>query len=422
MAIVIIYHQDFVGDRNQSRGVARILQPDGKWQEIEESSLPTVTLEPASPYLFLISGEHGLAHISTLKTQHPRAHIVWTGHQYFEALTALTTFPDMVALPKGSLTPEQQTWLASRTSILLTDGVSHDLSFMTIDKDVQQFNVLHPNAITIEPNETYVGIMIGGDVPATKTSGAAFYTPDEAEKSANAIVAHLQKQVGDKPCSVIITNGPRTGKYNPATGQEYVPSTHIATSDTDDPTSHAFIEGFLAALEAHKMTSQVNLSLNHFRSGEISAYKPMLHTLIQATTQKQPALLYTATDSSSMIAESTIASAQGVQVYTYHTSSTAPSSDTLVKRYYEQGLLCPIDQEPKPRLTDCITPASETIATVIQHMDMCRLKLEPKPVSPPSITALSFGLFPTTPISRTGSRNSLKQEGGTPHSTSTFPK
>ncbi len=312
MRIILFTNSGFVGDNNQLKGLQYAIQAKIKEQveflEVEESNFD-IDLLNSSDFV-LVSGSHGLAIADAIKQSRLETKILWSGHQYFKELNSLKHLPDMVALPGTALSESETAELEKNTKLIVTTGVSHCVNDDAVEEDHAKFKAKLP-----EHNQypKQVGIILAGDAPTTDGE-MKFFTEENAREQAAIIVKHLKKNDYDtSDTAIMITNGPRTGKHNPHTGNAHHPEPHRAGEV--DASSKAFLDAFKEGV----IQSQVffyDFQFNDLKNGP-SAYKPM----IKQVAESQSGIWFVPSESTSMVTESSFFLEKGIPVIIYHPSS-----------------------------------------------------------------------------------------------------
>ncbi|QDP71455.1 hypothetical protein FOG18_02115 [Legionella israelensis] len=316
MKIFLLTNTNFVGDNNQLKGIQLAIQTKLKeqceFQQIEESEFDVNSLGEKD--IVLVSGSHGLIIADQIKQSKPGTKIVWSGHQYFDEFNSIKYFPDIVALPGTALLEIDKTEIKKRAKLIVTAGVSHCVNDQTVTEDHAKFKGDLPEHAQY-PKQ--VGIILAGDAP-TAEGKMMFFTEENARKQAVIISSRLKAKGYDTTdTAIMITNGPRTGKHNPDTGNVHNPEPH--RSGEVDASSKAFLD----AINEEMSQSQVffyDFQFADLKNGP-SAYKPM----IKQVADSQTGLWFVPSESTSMVTESSFFLEKGIPVVIYHPSSENPA-------------------------------------------------------------------------------------------------
>lgn len=297
--IHVVSDSNFVGDRSNLMGIAHQtkfeLLSNGEKSEILEYSLQDLeklekTLENNEKKNILITaGTYGIEAIKRIKSNKAISDKILAIHVFHQMITqekygqlsVLKTKKqdgaDIIALPSHTLNERiLESFKESDTILVPTIGVAHK----TTEEDLK---IAFDNHKHILPrSDKYLGVILPGDAP--DSSGKMnYFTPDNVSKLLKNIINNFSDY------TLLISNGPRTGKHNPATGD--ILKNHI--DDIMDPVTEKFIQG----LEQ----KQIKYKLFDFQMG-----KPSYKNLIFATIiSKKDNRILIPGESTSMISEAT---------------------------------------------------------------------------------------------------------------------
>ncbi len=168
-----------------------------------------------SSYVICAVGEKGLRAIANLDQQkllnHNQAYIAASIHQYFDEFKYVTL--DFLALPEGTISDTEKIMLQKKVpslSLLFAVPASNPTT-ETLKKTYETW--AHPEKPSL--NQNSIIVMLPGDAPDT-TGKIQPFTQASAKKLFDHLYHFWQTQ-GSKH-KLIIQNGPRTGKHDPATG------------------------------------------------------------------------------------------------------------------------------------------------------------------------------------------------------------
>jgi len=304
-SLYLFYNDKNIGEKNQVLGIARFLK-----QSLPGIAEKTVTLEDQKTLLsdigqnfkegsenkgiLVTAGNDGIALLAQLGPQ-PNMVLVHSSHQWTGDHKKLKDVANIVALPKHAVTPGNLESLQTPyTTIVQTDGVSHNLSSADIQKAYDEQKGILPNA------QKYLGIILGGDAE-TPDKKMLYYTPQEAKEMAGHIALKIKE--GNSQPHLLILNGPRTGKHDPITGKVIETSHRDGNKDT---VTTAFTE----TLKAQGLAERKDFTLLDFQFGKPSAY-PVVLGALHAT--KSP--VFIAGESTSMVSETADCLPGSVTVY-----------------------------------------------------------------------------------------------------------
>lgn len=297
----------FMGDRNHALGVMaafknycvsqNIPYQEKEWTadkyaeflEFIKADLKAAKESISLQHIVLGVGTHGLEVLNKLcETESDLTDqllTVWSGHQYIAGLEKLSGKINMMALPTHAITEPVKKFIQSipsnsktNTSLVPMIGVPHNVTVTTVNEALLKWQTDKslpplPNVSNDKPlDKPLIGVILGGDAP-DETGKQHYFTPEEAADFAQSI-AKLAKQ---SSATVLVTNGPRTGKFDPKSGQEQ--KVHKEDSALDK-TTQAFVQ---VLQDAH-----ISYALFDFKFGKPSAYQPIL-ALLNAT--KSPAFV-----------------------------------------------------------------------------------------------------------------------------------
>ena len=162
--------------------------------------------------------------------------------------------------------------------------------------------------------------MLGGD-SINKNGGIQYFTKKQAKILAYEVLT-LQKK---NPSFLLITNGPRTGKYNEKTDKKttaHSKSKIHKTCDIDE-----ISKTFLNELRKNELQNKKNWLFFNFCFKEKSLYKALLGSLIfYSKKNKSKSNLILPAESISMLSEasSIFSKFQDIKVMSYETSAMNP--------------------------------------------------------------------------------------------------
>jgi hypothetical protein len=293
IAVYLLLDKNFIGDCNQAKGIGNALIEICKYNNINCSIKELDITKNKTPRINTITEHNDKKHIVIIivgigqsginvfsKERFNNAYTIWAGHQAFDGLMRLANKVDMIALPMHVITPEiDQVLRKSNTLLVKTSGVAHNLTVESLQQAKNNWN-----GAPLKKNARHlIGVFLGGDAPTSK-GVMRYFTCEEAALLGNYI-ARLAKKTG---AFVIVTNGPRTGKYDPILK---VKRPIHKENCTTDPTSAVFI--------TQLQKENVPYQFFDFQYGKSSAYQAILAVLIESGDTK----IFVTGDSTSMISE-----------------------------------------------------------------------------------------------------------------------
>lgn len=209
-----------------------------------------------------------------------QCYTVWSGHEIVKGLETLLGKINTIALPKHETQDKSAKEFLDNadTNLIQMNGVPHNTTLESISDALTKWK-----GKGIPNDKPCICVILGGDVPDPILKQRCF-TPEESALFATWI-AKLAKELG---FPVLLTNGPRTGKYDPKTKEDL--KLHQEDSTLDQTT---------AAFEKILRAEKVDCLLQNFIYGKDSAYKPFLAT----AAQNKDSVVFVTADSISQVCE-----------------------------------------------------------------------------------------------------------------------
>lgn len=248
-------------------------------------------------YIVYATNTNGLYIFNKLYAQAPeimsKVITIWCGHQYITDLGMLAGKVNMICLPRHVLrilTPEQAASLKNPATIVVSGmrGVPHNVT----KEYVQEEYLAWSKDIMLPPipkAAKYIGVVLGGDAP--KPNGEILcFTVEEAQ----ILARRIGTEAARSGATVLITNHPRTGLYNPLTLKKL--PVHVKGETYIDPTDAVSL-AFIAELSK----SHVPFVFFNVAEGLKSAY----YAILGAITHEDAHLVsaYITGESTSMVSE-----------------------------------------------------------------------------------------------------------------------
>ncbi|MFN8769602.1 MAG: hypothetical protein ACK5Z5_00775 [Neisseriaceae bacterium] len=177
---------------------------------------------------------------------------------------------DIIALPSHAATEKIiDKFATSNTALIVTTGVCHNIQ---VEDLIKEYNLFKKQFL--ETNKS-IGIVLAGDAPDS-TNNWFFFTQKEAKSLAKYIVKYLDenKIVG---ANLLITNGPRTGKFNTETKKEDVQAHRDGNTDL-------VTKKFMDTLDKSDIK---NTTLFDFQYGAQTMFKAILGSLESTESQSE---------------------------------------------------------------------------------------------------------------------------------------
>ncbi|HQS84445.1 MAG: hypothetical protein B7Y25_05960 [Alphaproteobacteria bacterium 16-39-46] len=240
--------------------------------------------------IFISSGVYGIRAFRMLRESYDAKGIfVYISHQIIGneddpssvQLKSLANIVDFIALPHHVFevsdplaTALKDALKGSKTHLLEVTGVVHNMHAEDILKAVEEHGKTMPVA------EKYMLVILGGDVQNNDGKTWTYYTPQEAEKLAQYVNVQM---INDPDLFVLVTNAPRTGRFDPATGKD---ANFHEKGGPLDPVTVAFMKG---------LSDKTRVQLYNFEKGALSLFKALLGLI-----QKKEGVVFGPGESSSM--------------------------------------------------------------------------------------------------------------------------
>jgi len=330
--MILIINPKNIGEASQIRGVAHSIKENrsaSKQQfhieEVESTDLvKAFTLlqkhNSNSKNLVIASGSDGVNILREVKSKFPSIFSVHLSHQIYnnsDSLLITTHSPNganLIVLPKHVITAKFESLLSSsKTKLLTTIGVAHNLSKSDIDKEYER----HLLSIPGTTSDKYTLVILGGDAQNTDQSWN-YFTKSDALK--------LAKQVGKfiyDDTYVFVLNGPRTGKHNPTTKEE---DKNVHRNDMLDPVTQTFVDHFKAREKFHVFD---------FQYGKTGMYKALLGKMLHASKSE----IFVPGESTSMISEiiDSVGSNEKHKIFVYEHSAMSKVHKTHISNEHRAG-------------------------------------------------------------------------------------
>lgn len=356
--LYIISDQSFVGDRNQLLGVAREAKEYFKsksvtinTQEYDISDLNSLEekIKNTNDLSILVTvGYYGINSILKLKhdkeiakkiiavhLSHKLLNNGELSHQQLIQTKSTDSFgADIVVLPKHVVDNDARKKLTGVKTILLAiTGVPHNLQVSDIDADYNKYKSQIP------VNEKYLVVILAGDVP-DENNKYKCYTIKETEK----LAAYVSDIALKNNYFVLLTNGPRTGKYDCQTQNKK--DVHNKDSTLDPVTSR-----FQQILTEKNVPSK----LFDFKFNQPNMYKALLGAVLYGNHS----LVMVPGESTSMVSEITD-TVNSRNIIVYYTSVMISDHMQHVQQAFDNGHISVLDQDMRLQLNSPTKSAPTT--------------------------------------------------------------
>ncbi len=330
--IYIISDKNFVGDRNNLLGVANQTKEYFKKHhymvniyEHASADLSAVKHSIAiskNKSIILSCAYYGIDAIAYLKADQKVAHnaiAVHLSHQILNSPNAKHeqmvqkngySGADLIVLPSHVLDEVSIKNLTSEyTKLLQTIGVAHNTYLSDLEIAYNRDKAMLPKA------KKYLGVILAGDAPDSNGE-MHYYTTEDAYKLAE----HVSKLAIKEKYTVLVGNGPRTGKFDPNTGRE----ANVHKDGIVDPVTQRFVEIL--------RDKQVDFKLFDFQKGQPSRKELMFGAILKNPGSK----ILVPGESTSMISESIDLLPKG-SIIIYQNSAMNESHNKHTKAEFDNG-------------------------------------------------------------------------------------
>lgn len=340
--LYIVSDKNYVGDRNQILGVANKTKQYFKNHKIsvnvleyDISKLDDVKakiLKNKDLAILISSGSYGVKAITSLKSDLRVAKKILAVHLSHQILNSNnlghrqlvqtkdnnSSGADIIVLPVHVLDQDtSKQFTSDYTMLVQTIGVAHNLQPSKIEKEYNKYKVLFPTA------DKYLAVILAGDAP-NSNGKMHYYVSSEAEKLAQ----YVSNMVKSEKYAVLVTNGPRTGKYNSETGEER----DVHNNGIVDPVTLKFIE----ILDKNK----VIYKLFNFQKGQPNSYK---EAIFGAILYNPGSKILIPGESTSMVSECLDTLPEGSAIV-YYNSAMNINHDKHIKSEFNNGRTAILDK------------------------------------------------------------------------------
>ncbi|MCC8372249.1 MAG: hypothetical protein LN568_05960 [Rickettsia endosymbiont of Pseudomimeciton antennatum] len=342
--LYIISDKAFVGDRSQLLGVTRESEKYFKSksitlnvEEYDKSQLETIKDQISSDKnlaIIVSVGYYGIESITKLKSYPELAKKIIAVHLSHQLLDNGTLShqqlvqekrdnffgADIIALPSHTLDKQNTKLTGVNTILLTTNGVAHNMQLSDIESEYAAFKSMFSSFD--KSSDKYLAVILAGDVPENGTYHC--YTDKETEKLAEYVSNLALKN----NYFVLVSNGPRTGKYDCQNNKEL--SVHEKDSIMDVVTSS--FQGIL-------QKNRVPFKLFDFKKGQPSMYKAILGAILY----NKHSLIIVPGESTSMVSE-TVDMLPAKTVTVYYNSTMNETHKRHIKNEFNEGRVSIIDE------------------------------------------------------------------------------
>lgn len=330
--ILLLINKKNVGESNQIRGVANKLKTshiakdiNAKIVEIDSTKLEdafTLLQKQTNPSknLVIASGNAGIDTLRLMKSKFPTIFSVYLSHQMYDNIGNLLITAhnpngaNLISLPRYAVTDQfRSALISSKTKLIETIGVSHNLNISNIEKEYEK-NVLSIPGTT---SDEYALVILGGDSQNTDNSWMYFTKKDSLK------LAKFIDKSTNKKTYIFVLNGPRTGKHDHSTGLEDL---NAHRNESLDPITQTFADYFKNRERFH---------LFNFKYGQPSLYRALLGKMLHSAESE----VFVPAESTSMVSEivDTLGNKDKIQVFVYENSATSNIHMSHLQSLYKAG-------------------------------------------------------------------------------------
>lgn len=267
--LLVVLNEGRIGDQNQLNGIVDELSKNRlKWsidylknnQISELESALEMTCKSSYKLVLLTSGSDGIEVIDKISNKLcPSILVVNSSHMLFKDHSKILGKANILALPSYSI--EAQFALKAKnagTKIIETLGVAHNITLLKIE---EEYNKFKQEFSWLKDHKKVAMIILGGDAPDSD-GRIHYYTSSEAEKTAE----YISNFCKTNNYSLMIFNGPRTGQYDPVTGNK---KADVHTNDKLDDVTESFIEKIKIYLKPsqYKLYNYSKSSASPYKAG-----------------------------------------------------------------------------------------------------------------------------------------------------------
>lgn len=366
--IISITDSKFKGDADQIKGIERALAALAKTQkfnvklvETDSSNIDYVhsSFQPDSQVVVISSNDYGVEALKALRKNNKKFLGVITSHQYFLGLNtaikeAKETGITIVALPGHVMTPQTRNKFdLSSIKLVETIGIAQNLIPADCDKCFSQ------NSTDIirssDPQTKYLLVLLGGDTQNTDGKTWSYYSVEDAQKLAKFVATRAKRD----NLKILITNGPRTGKFNPLTGQE----TKAHQNGIVDLITQKFIETL-----KDEQLADTQFQLFDFQFDKSSDF----NRLIGAVRAHPGSQAFIDGGSTSVVCQAIVNLSGKVPVAVYQHKAMGTPHNKHVKQEYDAGRVALLKENmtfmpPKNKSEVQAKPAEELVAEEIMQ-------------------------------------------------------
>ncbi|ABV79532.1 hypothetical protein A3306_03790 [Rickettsia bellii] len=217
------------------------------------------------------AGLDGIKAFTILNSNKGSSKFIWSGHQLINEVTENLKILDNIVLPSYALNQEQIKQIQeAKVKLIETTGIPHTL---TKEDCIKEYKDLADKKLIPDSSNGYIFTCLSGDAPDSNGK-IKFYTQEEAYK----LGEQLAQIVKLKNMMLLVTNGPRTGQYDPKAVPDKVKlPVHEKNSDID-LVSKAFLKGVKSILDNE---AEEKVKFENFVFGKPSVFKGYLGAAIE---------------------------------------------------------------------------------------------------------------------------------------------
>lgn len=360
--IIVLITNEFLGDDNNSLGVARALkelQQQATITQYKQNDWSNISIDETQNTIVIGAGEATLETIADLKSKYRnKVFVSWSSHQLPEKkMQEMLDTIDLINLPNGIITTftERERF---KGKLVETNGVPHNLSREDLKEAYEKAKVFLPE---FNNDKKRILFVLGGDAPNVQTGQIQCFNDRDIEQVVKYITSLDQEKH-----QIFIVSSPRTGKYilevNKHTESAKLienPTTHRSDKPITEPTDPVSMS-LLKLLN----DSKIDYSFYDFRYGEVSFFKALLHCCSVA---------FIPGESTSMISEAK--DFTGVIIYT--NSAMSKSHTRFVEQISKTYGLKVLNGQILEKSVECKPISTQTAAETVANAIISSLEISP---------------------------------------------
>ena len=226
--------------------------------------------DPTAQLVVIGAGPEALPVLLQLKKQVPNGYFYFSNHQYERALFAYLSAGavDHIGIPGSTATSDQLNELGIVAKVTELFAVPAALNVDDLRAKYEQWDLADKPRIETPS----LVVMLGGDAP-DEQGNFRYFSATEAAKMATAVKAYA---AASGITEILVTNGPRTGLYDPNSAKEA--HQHVYKAGAEKPALDVATKQFVTTLDMPHRLWDFNFRLesNGSKTPE-SVYHPLVY-------------------------------------------------------------------------------------------------------------------------------------------------